>query len=293
MVSKSIASSVFRIINAVILIILAFVCLLPFVHMVALSFSDSAAVQGGMVGLWPVDFTLESYSYVIEKEAFWRSFGIAIQRVLLGALINVGLVVFLAYPLSKPSSKFKYRTVYVWFFFITMLFSGGLIPTYLVVSSLNLLNNIWALILPGAVNVFNIILVLNFYRQIPQALEEAAYIDGAGHFKTLVAIYLPCSLPVIATITLFSMVNHWNSWFDGLIYMKKAELYPLQSYLQTIIANMNFQTVSATELERLARLNQRSVKTAQMVIAAIPILCVYPFLQKYFITGITLGSVKE
>lgn len=283
---------IFRAFNTIFLILTCIACLVPFIHIVALSFSEDAAVMGGLVKLWPVRFTTEPYKYVIERAAFWRAFLVSINRVIIGSSINVFLVILLAYPLSKSKEKLRLRTVYVWLFFITMIFSGGLIPSYILVKELHIMNTIWALVLPGAVQVFNIILMLNFFRDVPEALEEAAFIDGASHWKTLWKIYAPVSLPAIATITLFSIVGHWNSWFDGLIYMNSPEKYPLQSYLQTIVIKFNIQTMNATDAIRLAKLNDRSIKSAQMIVATIPILMVYPFLQRYFISGIKLGSVK-
>lgn len=283
---------IFGIFNIIFLVITCIVCLVPFIHIIALSFSDNSAVMGGLVKLWPVRFTLEPYRYVVERTAFWRAFLVSVERVVIGGVINIFLVILLAYPLSKPKHKFRMRTVYVWFFFFTMLFGGGLIPSYVLIDELNLMNTIWALVLPGAVQVFNIILMLNFFRDVPEELEDAAFIDGASHWRTLWQIYVPVSLPAVATIALFSIVGHWNSWFDGMIYMNTPENYPLQTYLQSIVVKFNFQTMSATEAERLAKLNDRSVKSAQMIVAAIPILMVYPFLQRYFISGIKLGSVK-
>jgi putative aldouronate transport system permease protein len=283
---------IFGVFNMVFLIFTCLVCLVPFIHVIALSFSDNSAVMGGLVKLWPVRFTVEPYRYVMERVAFWRAFLVSMNRVILGGGINVFLVILLAYPLSKSKEKFRFRTVYVWFFFFTMLFSGGLIPSYILLKELHLMNKIWALVLPGSVQVFNIILMLNFFRDVPEELEDAAFIDGASHWRTLWQIYVPISLPAVATITLFSVVGHWNSWFDGMIYMNTPEKYPLQTYLQSIVIKFDFQTMSATEAERLAKLNDRSVKGAQMIVAAIPILMVYPFLQRYFISGIKLGSVK-
>ena len=283
---------IYHVFNTIILIVLGLVCLLPFWHIISVSFSDKAPVIAGQVKLWPVRFTWSSYQYVLERSAFWRSLLITFARVFLGVPLNLLLVILSAYPLSKQKEKFHMRSVYVWLFFFTMLFNGGLIPTYLLVTNLKMLNTIWALVLPGCLNVFNVILMLNFFRQIPHELEDAAFVDGAGHWRILWQIFLPISLPSIATVTLFSLVGHWNSWFDGMIYMKKAEMYPLQTYLRSVIMTMNFEKMSPTELERLAKLNDRSVKDAQIIIGAIPILIVYPFLQKYFVTGMTLGSVK-
>ncbi|GLX70949.1 carbohydrate ABC transporter permease [Paenibacillus glycanilyticus] len=281
----------FNVLNLLFLTLSALICLIPFIHIVSLSLSDKAAVLGGLVKLWPVHFTWEPYSYVLERTAFWRSFGVTLERVLIGATLNVVLVIFLAYPLSKPSHKLRFRFVYVWILFFTMLFNGGLIPNYILVKELHMLDTIWALVLPGAVTVFNVILLLNFYREVPHELEDAAYMDGAGHLRTLWQIYVPMSMPAIATIMLFCIVGHWNAWFDGMIYMK-GNHYPLQTYLQSIVIKFDFNTMNASEAQRLAKLNDRSVKAAQMIVAAIPILLVYPYLQKYFVAGIRLGSVK-
>lgn len=283
---------IFRVFNVIILSVIASICLLPFLNVIALSLSDKNATMAGMVTFWPVNFSVDAYKYVVEQSAFWRSYLITIIRVVLGGGMSIILTILLAYPLSKPSSKFKFRSFYIWFFFITMLFNGGLVPTYILISDLQLKNTIWSLVLPGAVNVYNILIMLSFYRQLPAELEEAAFIDGAGHWRTLISVYIPCSVPAIATIVLFTVIGHWNSWFDGIIYMSKVELYPLQSYLQTIVTRLDFQNMTVTELQRLNSLNQRSIKAAQMITATIPMLVAYPFLQKYFVTGITLGSVK-
>lgn len=283
---------IFSIFNTIFLVFTGLVCLLPFWHIISISLSDKVPVIAGQVNLWPVRFTWAAYKYVLERSAFWRSLLITFERVFLGVPLNLLLVILSAYPLSKHKRKFHLRGIYVWLFFFTMLFNGGLIPTYLLVSNLKLLNKIWALVLPGSLNVFNIILMLNFFRQIPNELEDSAFVDGAGHWHILWKIYIPMSLPSIATITLFCLVGHWNSWFDGMIYMKKADMYPLQTYLRTIIMTMDFKRMSPTELEQLSKMNDRSVKDAQIVIGAIPILMVYPFLQKYFVKGMTLGSVK-
>ncbi len=283
---------IFNIINVILLTVVALTCIVPFVHIIAVSFSDAAAVKGGMVKFWPVNFTSEPYAYVLEKAAFWRSFGVTLLRVAVGATINIFLTILIAYPLSKSVHKLRTRTLYVWFFFFTLLFNGGLIPNYLLVKELGFLNSIWALTLPGAVPVFSIILMLNFFREIPEEMEDAAFVDGAGHWRILFRVYVPLSLPAVATISLFAIVYHWNSWFDGMIYMK-GDNYPLQTYLYSVVAAFqNSSILSTTELIRLADLNDRSVKAAQLIIGAVPVLLVYPYLQKYFVTGIKLGGVK-
>ena len=283
---------IFSWVNNIFLLMIASICLLPMIHVIALSLSDNVAVAGGYVKLLPVRFTMEPYKFVIMRYEFWRAFNTTILRVVLGVSLNLLLIILSSYPLSKPNNRFDFRTVYVWLILITMLFNGGLIPNYLLVTNLNLRNTIWALVLPGAVNAFNIILLINFFRQLPSELEDAALIDGAGHFRTLFRIYIPCSLPAIATITLFCVVGHWNSWFDGLIYMMRPEKYPLQTYLYTAIVKLNFANLSIEEIKRRAALSERSVRAAQIVVGVIPILMTYPFLQKYFVKGIVLGSVK-
>ncbi len=275
------------------MIVLALLCMFPLIHVLAVSFSSNSAASAGLVSLWPVGFNLKSYEFVLQKEEFLRSVGVSVQRVVLGSLIQMLLIVITAYPLSMEVTRFRLRTTYAWYFLITILFGGGLIPTYMVIKDMGMLDTIWALLIPSAVPVFSVVLLLNFYRGLPKELEEAAFIDGANHLRTLFSIILPLSLPAIATLLLFSMVGHWNAWFDGLLYMNRPENYPLQSYLQTLIINNDFKATTAEELQMLKSISNRSVKAAQIFLGALPILLVYPFLQKYFMKGIVLGSVKE
>lgn len=283
---------VFVAFNYTALIVLSLLCILPLVHVFALSLSSNAAATAGMVKLWPVEFSLKSYEFVLNRPEFVKSLAVTLERVGLGLPLNLLLTVVIAYPLSKESARFKPRTAYVWFFVFTMLFHGGLIPSYMTIRETGLLDTIWALILPGAVPVFNVVLLLNFFRGLPKELEEAAFMDGAGHFRTLWQIYVPLSTPALATIALFTTVGHWNSWFDGLIYMNSPERYPLQSYLQTVIAQRDMTLASSTDLELLAEVSDRTVKAAQIFMGSLPILLVYPFLQRYFMKGIVMGSVK-
>ena len=283
---------IFSMINTIILITLGLLCLLPFWYEVCVSFSSNRAVIANEVLLWPKEFAMESYRYVMERAPFWHSMWVTVLRVILSLPISLFLMVTAAYPLSKEKARFKSRTLYVWYFFITMLFNGGMIPQYLLIVQMGLLNNIMSLVLPGAFNVFNMLLVLSFFRNISASLDDAARIDGAGQWRTLFQIYVPISLPVLATVTLFTLVGNWNSWFDGMIYMKSNNA-PLQTYLRTVVFNYDFGKLTMEEQQRLAKMSPEGVKAAQMVIGAIPILAIYPFLQKYFITGITLGSVKE
>ncbi|WP_040950709.1 carbohydrate ABC transporter permease [Gorillibacterium massiliense] len=283
---------VFLVANYAILILAALLCILPLINVLAISFSSKAAAAAGYVKMWPVDFTIASYKYVLSKPEFLTGFLISLKRVAIGYTISMLLTILTAYPLSKERTSFRTRHIYAWFFIVTMLFSGGLIPTYMTIKELHLLDKIWALVLPGAVPVFNVILLMNFFRNLPKEIEEAALIDGAGQWRILAKIFCPLSLPAIATVTLFTVVQHWNSWFDGLIYMNSPKNYPLQSYLQTIIITPELNAVSSNELVDMSEVSDRTFKAAQVFLAALPVLVVYPFLQKYFMKGLVMGSVK-
>ena len=281
-----------NLLNLTVLGVLAVVCLFPIVHILALSLSSASAAGSGLVALWPVDFTISSYQFVLENPAFGKSFLISLLRVLVGVPVNMILTIMVAYPLSRSREEFPARTYFVWFFLITVLFSGGLIPSYMVVQQTGLIDKFWALIIPGALPVFNVILLANAFRGIPKELEEAAAMDGAGHWTNLFKVLLPLSLPTLATVTLFVAVAHWNSWFDGLIYMNSPDKYPLQSYLQTVVINPDPRMLTERDLDLLKIISNRTTRAAQIFIAMVPILVVYPFLQGYFTTGIKLGSVK-
>lgn len=291
-IQESTGRKVFRVVNVIVLILLALICLLPFVNVIAISFSDSFYVDSNQVYFWPKGWTTSAYTYILTRASFWSSFRTSILRVLLGGSLNLFFIILTAYPLSKSNDKLHFRNMYTWYFFITMLVSGGMIPNYLLIAKLGLRDSIWSLVLPGALPVFNLVLMLNFFRQVPTALEEAALIDGAGHLRTLVQIYLPVSLPAIATITLFCIVSHWNAWFDGMIYITSPSKVPMQTYLRSVLIDMNMADMSADDYELYATLANRTVKCSQIIVATIPILCVYPFLQRYFVSGIVLGSVK-
>lgn len=284
--------TVFTISNTIFLSLLSLICILPLLHVLSLSFSSRAAATANIVNFWPIGFTTDAYLKTLGNEMFIRSLGIGLERTVLGTVLSMAVVTMAAYSLSKSSHKFPGRQIYIWIFVFTMLFSGGLIPSYVLISKLHLIDTMWSLILPTAVSVWNMILMLNFFRTIPQDLEEAAYIDGAGHMRVLWSIYLPVSMPSIATLSLFTMVFHWNSWFDGMIYMTKPEGYPLATYLHSMIVSDNLSRVGVT-LESIENFSNRTVKSAQIFIGALPILIVYPFLQKYFVKGIVLGSIKS
>ena len=290
--SKHWASRLFVVLNYFILGFLALSCLIPLIHIFAISLSDSAAATGGLVVLWPVNFTLESYAYVARRAAFWHSMLVSVVRVLVGVGLNMVFCIVCAYPLSKEKDQFRFRTVYAWYFFLTMLVSGGLIPLYMVIRQTGLMGTFWALVIPGAVPVYNIILLLNFFRQTPRELEEAAIIDGAGQWRIMWQIFVPTSTAALATVALLSTVYHWNEWFNGILYMKTPDQYPLQSYLRTIVIDMKLTNMGANDWQALVVVSDKTAKCAQIFLASLPILLVYPFLQRYFVKGMVLGSVK-
>lgn len=286
---------IFVIFNTLILTVITLLGIIPFIHLLSISLSSNTAAMAGEVKLWPVGFNWDAYRYLGEKVEFFRSLGVSVERVVLGTAVNMVLVFITAFPLSKSNEQFKFRTPYVWFFAVTMFFGGGLIPTYIIVKNTGLIDSIWALILPGALNVWNMVLMLNFFRTIPKELDEAATIDGAGHWRVLWQIYLPVSLPSIATIGLFTIVGHWNAWFDGILYLNSPDKYPLQTYLSTLIMSINSQmtSISIEQIKAMENLSEKTLRTAQIFMGALPIMVVYPFLQKYFVKGMTVGSVKE
>nr|WP_246608884.1 carbohydrate ABC transporter permease [Paenibacillus agaridevorans] len=283
----------FTIINNGLLLLLAITCVLPMLHILALSFSSASAVTAGEVTFWPVDWTTAAYENVFGKKEYLVAFWVSIKRVAIGVTINMLLTILIAYPLSKENSQFPGRTIYAWYFVFTMLFSGGLIPWYMIIKDTGLLDTIWALVIPSAVPIFNVIILLNFFRGLPKELEESAKLDGAGYFTVLWRIFVPLSMPALATLLLFAVVGHWNSWFDGLILSNRTEHYPLQSFLQTIIIKLDPAYLTPKQAELNALMNNRTSRAAQIFVAAFPILIIYPFLQRFFIKGIVLGSVKE
>lgn len=287
----------FDVVNYAFLTLLALICVIPFVHLLAMSFSSDEFTSTGAVFLLPKGFTVQAYQYLIGKREFFRALGISALRTVSGTALSLVVIVMTAYPLSKTNGRFKGRTAVTWFFLFTMFFSGGLFATYFLYKQLGLLNNFLVFILPGACDVWFVLMLMNFFRGIPSALEEAALIDGAGQFTVLFRIYLPLALPSIATIVLFTAIGHWNSWFDGIMYMNNPVDYPLQSYLYNMIVSSdptkqsNF-TLTPEQLEALKNIGGKNLQASQIFLGLLPIALVFPFLQKYFISGITVGSVK-
>ena len=285
---------VFLSVDVIVILLLCLICMVPLLNLLAYSFSASQPIIENKVFLWPKEFTLKAYQYVLESKEFWSSVSVSVKRVLLGVPLNTLLTILVAYPLSKDERQFKALKYYVAYMLTVMLFNGGLMPTYYIVSKTKLIDTVWALIIPGAVPIFNCIVLMNFFRGIPSELEESAKLDGASQWQILWRIFIPISKPSLATIILFSLINHWNSWFDGLIYSNHTTNYPLQSYLQTLVTSTT-EILAQGDVKAIAKLvdiNDTNMKAAQIFISVIPLMLIYPFLQKYFTTGLTMGSVK-
>ncbi|TYA13709.1 carbohydrate ABC transporter permease [Paenibacillus faecis] len=292
MYGHSLKSRLSDILIWIVLLTLTLSCLIPLLNLVAISFSENAAVSANLVSIFPVQPTFSSYEKLLSDSQFWRSFMISVERVVLGLIVNMSLMILAAYPLSKSSRQFRAQKVYMNIVIVAMLFSGGLIPTFMVVKGLYLLDTIWSLILPGAVAVGNVILLMNAFRAVPSSLEEAATIDGASQWRILSTIYVPVVLPTIATVTLFTIVGHWNDYFGALVYINKTSNYPLQTYIQ----QLSVEAQNITDPQKLieyAKISNRTLNAAKIVVSTLPLLLIYPFMQKYFVTGIIVGSLKE
>lgn len=291
---KTIGSKVFDVVLVAVLIAVTVTCILPLWYTLALSLSSKSAAAAGEVWLWPIGFNFNAYKQLLGDSQFFVSFWISVKRVVLGGLLNFLIVALTAYPLSRSARQFRARNLFMWLFIFTMLFNGGMIPLYITVKEMHLLNSIWALVLVGAAQtvVFNIILTVNYFRNLPNELDEAALVDGAGPWYMLVKIYIPLAVPVLATVTLFSIVYHWNEFLYGLIFMTREKFYPLQTYIQQLLIILDPSAMTEDQYKRLSEMSNRTLNAAKIFIAMIPVLLVYPFLQRYFIHGITLGSVK-
>ncbi|MFI3236542.1 MAG: carbohydrate ABC transporter permease [Lachnospiraceae bacterium] len=269
----------------------AFVCLIPFLHVLAKSISDSDAVNAGLVMLIPVGFSLDGYKSILNDSLTMASMAFSIYLTLLKVLLSLTFTACLAYPLSRKSYKWR-RWVTILILF-TMYFSGGTIPSYLLVMNLGLLDSVWALIIPSMLSVYNIIVMRSFFSNISDSLIESVKIDGGSEVRAFFSIVLPLSKPVMATIALFYGVSRWNSYSDVVYYIRSTNLYTLQMRLQQIVQQNQFAYENEEVLSGVAYANTEVLKCAVLVFATVPILVMYPFLQKYFVKGVSLGSVKE
>ena len=263
-----------------VVLLFALSCLLPLLNMVAISLSGSDAVAANKVGLWPVDFTITTYNKLLGDSQFWHSFWISVKRVVIGTLINMFFTISMAYPLSKSKKRFRAREIYMKIVIFAMLFNGGVIPLFMVVSKLHLNNTIWSLVLPGAVPVFNVILLINFFKGVPESLDEAARIDGASELYTFHRIAIPIMSPGIATMSIMGFIGGWHAYLLPMIILNKNEKFTLPVMMATLRASTDITA------------NQGAIYLA-VAISVIPILLVFAFFSKYIISSISAGAVKE
>lgn len=290
---KTIGQKAINLCFAVVLIILALSCLLPLLYNLAVSLSSKAAAEAGIVSFWPVDFTMTAYQEIMGEKSFFISFLVSVERVVIALIVTLPVLTMAAYPLAKSKEDFGPRNVILWIFVFCMLFSGGTIPWYMVMKNYHLMNNVFGLAICGGIPVFNLILMVNFFQGIPKELEEAAMVDGAGPWYILLHIIVPLSKPVLATIALFTIVGHWNDFFQGLVLSTGEQHYPLQTYIKQLIFQLDTSQMTAEQIKQASMMSNTTLNAAKIFISMIPVLCIYPFLQKYFVTGITLGGVKE
>lgn len=289
---ESIDYKIFQVFNLGIMWFIVLATLYPFYYIGIASFSSESAVILGKVTIWPVEFTMRAYEKVIENPSFWIGYKNSIIYTSFSTMIGLVMTVTCAYPLSKkglPGKNFMMKAIT-----FTMFFSGGMVPNYLLIRSLGWIDTIWAITVPGAISVWNMIIMRTYFQGLPESLEEAAVIDGLSPIGVLVKIVLPLSKPILATIGLFIAVNQWNNWFGPLIYMNSNIKYPITLFLRNIIEGAQMQAQSPTVTgDELANLPGETLKAAAILIVAVPIICVYPFVQKYFVKGMMIGSIKE
>ncbi|TNJ64966.1 carbohydrate ABC transporter permease [Paenibacillus hemerocallicola] len=285
---KTWSNRLFDTVNYALLILIALVCILPFIYVLAVSFTAPHIVAEGGFILFPKQFSLAAYEYIFSTSTLVRSLGVSIYVTVLGTLINLVLTSLLAYPLSRRNLRGrKWMMLGVLF---TMLFSGGLIPTYYVVKSLHMIDTLWSLMIPTAISAFNLIVLKNFFQQIPDGLEDSAKIDGCNDIGIWFRIVLPLSLPAMATFALFYAVDHWNRYFQAIMYINDNTKWPVQVLLREIVINANSR-IGDTGIEEML-IQPLTIKMAVIVFATLPIIAIYPFLQKHFAKGVMLGSVK-
>jgi putative aldouronate transport system permease protein len=280
---------VFRGVNAIILTGVVVVTLLPFINIIARSFSGETYIRSGQVSLWPKGFNLTTYQRVLSDQMFWTNYRNTVMYTVVATLIAMVLTTCYAYVLSKKHLKGRGFLVAIAVF--TMFFNGGLIPNYVLVSGLGLRNTIWAIVLPNAISVFNLLVMKAFFESLPDELEEAASVDGLNTYGVLLRIVLPLSKAVIATMVLFYAVSFWNSWFSAFLYMDKLEAFPVTVYLRNLIAGATAGTDTTTASETALQIDA-NIQAVTIVLTVLPIMLVYPFIQRYFVSGVMLGAVK-
>lgn len=285
---KTLSNRIVDYINYFLLLVFGLAAVLPFVYVIAVSFTDPVEVAKGGIILFPKKFSLAAYEYIFSTNVLLRSLGVSIYITVVGTIINLVFTSLMAYPLAK--TYLRGRQLILMGVLFTMLFSGGLIPTYFVVKAVGLTNTLWSLMIPSAISGFNLIVLKNFFQSIPEGLEDSAKIDGCNDFGVLLRIVIPLSMPAMATFALFYAVGHWNTFFSAIIYINDNKLWPVQVLLREVVI-MAQSRIGDTEMDE-AMIQPLTIRMAVIVFATLPILLVYPFLQKHFAKGVLLGSVK-
>ncbi|MWV46444.1 ABC transporter permease subunit [Paenibacillus sp. HJL G12] len=282
----------FNAFNILFLTLLGLIMFLPFLNVIAQSFSSSAAITEGKVSFLPVDFTLINYQYVFSDASIWRAFGVSVFVTIAGTLINLVATATLAYPVSRP--EYVGRRIVVLMVLITMIFSAPLIPNFLLIKNLHMMNTPWALIIPGAVSAFNFFVMHSFFKQLPPEIIDSARIDGCGELRIMMKMVLPLSKPVMASLGIFYAVGHWNAYMSALYYIDQPKWWPLQVKLKRMFETDDISIdPSASQFTDLAHTSPEGIKMATIIIATLPIIMIYPFLQRHFVKGLTLGAVKS
>ena len=280
----------FSVLNVVILVLVAAVTLYPFLNIVAQSLSDEQYIRTGQVNLFPRGFNLQTYELVASDSAFWQSYWNTLRYTVTATFISIVFTTLYAYVISKQ--RLKGRGLLIGIAVFTMFFNGGLIPNYVLISSLDMKNTIWAVVLPNAISVFNLLVMKAFFESLPGELEEAAQVDGLNTYGILWRIVLPLSKAVLATMILFYAVANWNSWFSAFLYMDRAELFPVTVYLRNMISGASSASSAGAVAGDVAQISA-NIQSVTMVLTVLPIVVVYPFIQRFFVSGVMLGAVKQ
>ena len=281
---------VFRVFNVVVLLLIVFVTFYPFLNMVAQSFSSEGNINAGRVNLIPRGFNLQTYKGVMGDSSFWMSYKNTVTYTVVATMISMVLTTAFAYAISKR--HLKGRNFFIAIAVFTMFFNGGIIPNYVLITTLGMKNTLWAIVLPNAISVFNLLIMKSFFENMPAELEEAGAIDGLNTYGILFRIVLPLSKAVLATMILFYAVINWNAWFGAFLYLDRSELFPVTIFLRNMIAGASTATSIGGTADNLTQIAS-NIKSVTMVLSVVPILLIYPFVQKYFVSGVMLGSVKQ
>ena len=288
---QSRGEKLFNVANIIVLGAVALICLYPFLYTLSLSLSSAREASRDGLHLYPAELSLTSYRVVLTNPNIVTGYINTITRTILGTTLTVLATCIAAYPLSRR--EMPHRSLITFLIVFTMLFGGGMVPSYLLMKNLGLINTIWVLVVPGMLSAFNIIIVKNYFQSLPESLTESARIDGAGEWRILFQIYLPLSKPVLATVALWSAVGHWNAWFDALLYITDDRKQVLQTFLQRIVVESSTQMMELGITDAHMQFTSETIKAATIIVTILPIICVYPFIQKHFVKGIMLGGVKE